>query len=236
MFSSLRNHDYYCSCNLALNFILVLWPNGLMEQEQGERLSIYQIISKESSSNDKQLTKQARCRWHEPYGNFIENRYRRRGISNVRIKYSKTLAVVLAGSIVAGVPFKKYSALVVFVPWTNHAADTLGWKKKSVFQTDLLPAHGVQSILNPRSNPIPILPVLFLSSFSFFTLHLRKSVRMWKRSREDEGIIFTKKKQKNLFRLYAVSCYYWIERILESKLKNSYGIKEKFPAGGYIKS
>lgn len=136
MFSSLRNHDYYCSCNLALNFILVLWPNGLMEQEQGERLSIYQIISKESSSNDKQLTKQARCRWHEPYGNFIENRYRRRGISNVRIKYSKTLAVVLAGSIVAGVPSKKYSALVVFVPWTNHAADTLGWKKKSVFQTD----------------------------------------------------------------------------------------------------
>lgn len=114
----------------------MLWPNGLMEQEQGERLSIYQIISKESSSNDKQLTKQARCRWHEPYGNFIENRYRRRGISNVRIKYSKTLAVVLAGSIVAGVPSKKYSALVVFVPWTNHAADTLGWKKKSVFQTD----------------------------------------------------------------------------------------------------
>lgn len=170
MFSSLRNHDYYCSCNLALNFILVLWPNGLMEQEQGERLSMYQIISKESSSNDKQLTKQARCRWHEPYGNFIENRYRRRGISNVRIKYSKTLAVVLAGSIVAGVPFKKYSALVVFVPWTNHAADTLGWKK-NLFSKPIVagPRRPIdfESTIESNSN--------LTSSFSFFFFFLYSS-------------------------------------------------------------
>lgn len=150
----------------------MFWPlrgnvNGT--RERTERGCIYhrQIISKESSSNDKQLTKQARCRWHEPYGNFIENRYRRRGISNVRIKYSKTLAVVLAGSIVAGVP-KNILPLLFLSPGQNPRGGYTWPKKKSVFQTDCCrPTASNRFWIHDRI-PIPTLPLLFLSSSFFF--------------------------------------------------------------------
>lgn len=120
----------------------------------------------------------------------------------------------------------------------THAADTLG-RKKICFPNRLLPAHGVQSILNPRSNSNSNLTSSFSFFFLFFSLftHVRANVRTCKRSREE--IIFPKKKKKkNLFRLYAVSALLLNRTNSRKQVKNSYerGIKEKFPARGYIKS
>lgn len=204
----------------------MFWPlrgnvNGT--RERTERGCIYhrQIISKESSSNDKQLTKQARCRWHEPYGNFIENRYRRRGISNVRIKYSKTLAVVLAGSIVAGVP-KNILPLLFLSPGQNPRGGYT-WPKKNLFSKPIVagPRRPIDFESTIEFQFQPYLFFFFLLPF-FFALHPRKS----ERSREE--IIFPKKKKKKISLDYMQSPrYYWIERILESKLKivTSVGLK-----------
>lgn len=109
----------------------------------------------------------------------------------------------------------------------THAADTLG-RKKICFPNRLLPAHGVQSILNPRSNSNSNLTSSFSFFFLFFSLftHVRANVRTCKRSREE--IIFPKKKKKKISLDYMQSPrYYWIERILESKLKivTSVGLK-----------
>lgn len=182
-----------------------------MEREQQWKeaiyiyISIYQIISKESGSNDKQVTKQGRCRWHEPYGNFIENRYRRRGISERPNQIFENIGGCPGGKHRGRRPSQK-----IFCCFCSLDKPRGGytWPKKNLFSKQIV--AGPNPIFNPRSNPIPILTSSFF--FLFFLLL---------RSKMFEEIIFTKKKKLLLNRNQVKNNY---ER----------GVKKKFPSRGMM--
>lgn len=137
----------------------------------------------------------------------------------------------------AGVP-KNILPLLFLSPGQNPRGGYT-WPKKNLFSKPIV-AGPRRPIDFESTIEFQFQPYLFffflLPFFSLFT-HVRANVRTCKRSREE--IIFPKKKKKkNLFRLYAVSALLLNRTNSRKQVKNSYerGIKEKFPARGYIKS
>lgn len=111
--------------------------------------------------------------------------------------------------------FQPKNILLFLFPGQTTRRIHLAEKKKNLFSKPIVadPRCPIDFESTIESNPN------LTSSFSFFFFFSLYSSPTWKCSREDEEIIFTKKRKNKRISYMQSQRYYWIERILEGKLK-----------------